>query len=183
MPPLTPSPNPVPSEARERVVQILTRHFANDDLTDDDLDARLQLVYAAKTPSELDAIISDLPALPGTPAAAVPARRDAEIRALFSGQERKIAGPMPRDLKLRVAIGYVELDLREATFEPGVTTIDVRTMMGYAEIRLPAGVRVESEGRALFGYFATKGTPEDSARIVRITGRSLFGYTECYLPS
>ena len=89
---------------------------------------------------------------------------------------------MPRELTLKSRLGYVELDLRDATFAPGVTTIDVRSFMGYVEIRLPVGVRVESHGRALFGYFAVKGLDEDSESIVRITGRAVFGYAEVFLP-
>ena len=54
-------------------------------------------------------------------------------------------------------LGYVELDLTRATFAPGLTTIDVRAFMGYVQIRFPPGVRVESEGHAVFGFFALKG--------------------------
>jgi hypothetical protein len=35
---------------------------------------------------------------------------------------------------LRARLGYVELDLTQATFEPGVTTIDVSALMGYGQI-------------------------------------------------
>ena len=176
--PLTPSPPPEPvlSAARERVIELLTHHFANDQLTEAQLDTRLKEVYAARTASELDAIVSDLPSLALTP------RTDTHIRAILSGQERKLAGVVPRELTLKSRLGYVELDLRDATFAPGVTTIDVRSFMGYVEIRLPVGVRVESHGRALFGYFAVKGLDEDSESIVRITGRAVFGYAEVFLP-
>lgn len=174
--PLTPAPEPLPSAARERVIELLTHHFANDELTEAQLDTRLKAVYAARTTSELDAIVSDLPSLALTP------RADTNIRAILSGQERKLAGVVPRELKLKSRLGYVELDLRDATFAPGITTIDVRTFMGYVEIRLPEGVRVENHGHALFGYFAVKGIDEDSESVVRITGRAVFGYAEVFLP-
>jgi len=109
-------------------------------------------------------------------------RSDTNIRAILSGQERKLAGLVPRELKLKSRMGYVELDLRDATFAPGITTIDVRSFMGYVEIRLPAGLRVENHGQALFGYFAVKGLDEDAERVVRITGRAVFGYAEIFLP-
>jgi len=163
-------PEKLPSAARERVIEILTRHFANDDLTEADLEARCQAVYAAQTSRELDAIVADLPT--------AVAHEATDVTAVFSGQERKLAGVVPRELRLRARLGYVELDLREATFEPGVTTIDVRAFMGYVQIRLPAGVRVESSGRALFGFFAIKGPAGDAPRIVRITGRATFGFAE-----
>jgi hypothetical protein len=166
----------LPSAARERVIELLTRSFANDELTEAQLETRLQSVYAARTPGELDAIVSDLPSLADVP------RVDTRIKATLSGQERRLAGVVPRFLELKSRMGYVELDLRDATFVPGITTIDVRSFMGYVEIRLPVGVRVENHGHALFGYFAVKGIDEDSESIVRITGRAIFGYAEIFLP-
>jgi len=166
----------VPAAARERVIDLLTRHFANDELTEAQLEARLQDVYAARTTQDLDAVVAGLPSLAAAP------RSDTNIRAILSGQERKLAGLVPRELKLKSRMGYVELDLRDATFAPGITTIDVRSFMGYVEIRLPSGLRVENHGHALFGYFAVKGLDEDAERMVRITGRAVFGYAEIFLP-
>jgi predicted membrane protein len=104
------------------------------------------------------------------------------IRATLSGQERKLAGTVPQELLLVARMGYVELDLRDAVFPPGVTVIDVRSFIGYVEIRLPEGIRVENHGSALFGYFAVRGLDEDSDSIVRITGRAVCGYAEVILP-
>lgn len=171
---LTPTPESLPSSARERVIAILTDHFANDALTEAQLEERFQAVYAATTTRELDAIVADLPTLG--------AHETTDVRATFSGQERKFGGVVPRNLRLRARLGYVELDLTQATFEPGVTTIDVRAFMGYVQIRFPAGVRVETSGRALFGYFAVKGAVGDAPRIVRITGRATFGFAEAFMP-
>jgi hypothetical protein len=158
------------------VIDVLTRHYANDQLSDAQLDARFQAVYEAKSLRELDAIIADLPAL-------AVAEHDSDIRATFSGQERKLAGAIPRLLKLRARIGYVELDLTQATFEPGVTTIDVGVFSGYVQIRFPAGVRVETSGRAFLGYFAIKGAVTDAPAVVSIVGRARFGFVEAFLPS
>ncbi len=155
--PLSPIPEPQLPAARERIVQALTQHFANDSLSETELENRLESVYAATTTRELDALLAD--------------------------QERKLAGPVPHGLRLRARLGYVELDLTQATFEPGVTTIDVGAFMGYVQIRFPHGVRVESAGRALFGYFAIKGAVTNAPSIVRIVGRARFGFVEAYLPA
>ena len=60
-----PSPfsEPVPAAERERVIDALTRHFAADNLTEAQLDARLGAVQAEATRRELDVIIADLPPL------------------------------------------------------------------------------------------------------------------------
>ncbi len=172
-----PSPfsEPLPAVDRERVIDALTRHFAADVLTEAQLEARLEAVHAATTRRELEAIIADLPPL-GLAGEAT------NVFATLSGQERKLTGVVPRDLRVRARFGYVELDLTEASFEPGVTTIDVRSFAGYVEIRVPAGVRVEASGRAVLGYFALKGAPGDAPVVVRVTGRAALGYVEVQLP-
>ncbi len=45
-----PAASPTPAE-RERAVELLSRHYAVDRLTDSDLQARLDRVYLATTPS------------------------------------------------------------------------------------------------------------------------------------
>lgn len=191
VPPGNTLPEPLPPAAQQRVVDVLTRHFANDLLTEAELEARLQRVYSARTLGELEGILRDLPALQPARAAPVPAGQAAgsEIRALFSGQESKLSGVVPRELKLRAQFGYVELDLTRATFAPGLTIIDVRALMGYVQIRFPRGVRVESQGRAVFGFFSLKGGGvggEGGAgsppSVVRVTGRAVFGFAECFAP-
>jgi hypothetical protein len=155
-------------------------------LSETELEARLQRVYAAATVGELEAIIADLPRAPAAETASVPATATT-ITALFSGQERRIVSRVPRELRLKARLGYVELDLTRATFEPGLTTIDVRALMGYVQVRFPPGVRVENEGHALFGFFALKGGESPDAgpgaeRVVRVTGRAVFGFAECFAP-
>lgn len=82
-------------------------------------------------------------------------------RRTLAGQERKVAGVLPRSSQVRARLGYVELDLTQARFEPGVTTIDMR---------------------AFLGYFATKGAAGKEPSIVRITGRASLGFVETFLP-
>src|SRR5437899_1344121 len=104
---------------RERAIALLTRHFANDVLTEADFEARLEIAYSATSARELEAITADLPSQ-------VPS---GEITAFFSGQARKLAGAVPRDLTIRSRLGYVELDLTGATFKTGVTTIAASAFM------------------------------------------------------
>jgi DUF1707 SHOCT-like domain len=189
------APTRVPQEAREHVADALTRHFAEDRLEEGDLEARLDRVYAARTLEELAAVIADLPSLAQDAAAtaaapmdtrSVPEHLPERVTAIFSGQEQRLSGVVPRRLRVRARFGYVELDLTRATFEPGLTEIDVRSFMGYVQVTLPAGVRVESVGHGLFGFFALKGAHAaevDSATVVRITGRAVFGFAEGFVTS
>jgi hypothetical protein len=181
-------PHPAPAvepEARERVVGVLTRLFADDRISAEDLEARLERVYHAATRTELEGVVADLQAGPPAkaesraPAADAPRNR---VAALFSGQEQRLAGVVPRQLEVRSRFGYVDLDLTGATFEAGVTEIDVRVFMGYAQIRFPAGVRVESRGHAVAGFFAVRGGGGGAApSVIRLTGRAVFGFAECFV--
>jgi hypothetical protein len=187
-----PAGAPVPPEARDRAVDVLTRSFASDQLSEEQLETLLDRVYRATTLAELQSLIGDLP-VPASGAGNAldrqappsPLQQPVRVRALFSGQEQKLTGTVPRRLQLRARLGYVELDLTQAAFEPGVTEIDARALMGYVEIRLPGDVQVENDGGAIFGYFALKGRGSSdtvrSDRIVRITGRAIMGYAECHV--
>jgi len=185
-----PAAVPIPPAAVDRVVNVLAQRFAQDELTQEDLEARLERVYAATTMAQLGAVIADLEIVE-TPAPAAPpavqASRTERVTALFSGQERRITGVVPAALDLRARLGYVEVDLTRAVFEPGITVVDVRAFMGHVQLRLPPHVRVESSGRAIFGFFSLKGSgaaaDDPSAPVVRITGRALFGFAECLVTS
>lgn len=163
---------------------MLTRLYADDQITDADLEARLERVYRARSGTELDAILADLPApAQAEPAAVTEPRTVQRISALFSSHEQRMTGVVSRQLEVRGRLGYVELDLTGATFQPGLTEIDVRAFMGYVQIRFPAGVQVESHGHALFGYFSLKGGPAAGAApssLVKVTGRATFGFAECF---
>lgn len=182
-----PSPGVSP-DARERVVELLSQSFADDLITDTELEARLELVYLATTRAELDAITADLGGPTGV-ATSVLGRQAASgrIDALFSAQERWLVGVVPRDLRVRARMGYVELDLTGAHFAPGVTVIDVRAFMGYVQIRFPAGVCVKSDGRAFLGSFSLKRARAQAAAeatsVVRVTGRAMLGFAECAVGS
>ncbi len=68
---------------RERVAEQLRDHYAAGRLDDDELSSRLDAVYASRTTAELDRLLTDLPALPISPA-----RRRAEV-AEYRGDLRR----------------------------------------------------------------------------------------------
>ncbi len=170
-------------DARDRVAGVLTRLFADDRISAEDLEARLARVYRATTGAELEAIVADLPDAQTTPGVPLPAPQ--HVDALLSGVERAVTGVVPREMRVRSRLGYVELDLTGATFEPGVTVIDVRALMGYVQIRFPAHVRVECHGHAIAGFFTLRGSsaPGETASatqpVVQVIGRATLGFAEC----
>jgi hypothetical protein len=76
----------VSDQQRERAAQQLRDHFAAGRLTHDELDERVQQVYAARTEDQLRTLLVDLPQLPLSPReqkAALAARRSQLQRRLI----------------------------------------------------------------------------------------------------
>jgi len=185
---LPPRP-PVPLErAREHVIRELCEHYAHDSLDDRQLEERLDRAHSAVSLQELDALVSDLPALrPETSPAIHPAQAE-EVRerqtviAVMGGAMRKGSWVPPKHLHVFAIMGGAELDFREARFGPGIVEVTVFAMMGGVEITVPPGVRVEVEGIAIMGAFDSReeGQPPagPSVPVIRIGGFALMGGVE-----
>jgi hypothetical protein len=173
-------------QVRERVVEALSEHFARDDLTLDDLETRMARVYAASTPADVEALLDGLPAL--ATGAPVPVAVDAfspaprlreRLVAIMSGIVRRGSWKIPRRLRVVAIMGGVELDLRQAELPPGVTEISAFVLMGGLVVRVPPGVRLETDGFAFMGGFEDRmhesGTARPDAPVVRVTGVAIMG--------
>jgi hypothetical protein len=173
---------------RGKVIEALTEHFAQDRLSMEELEQRLDRVYAATTPSALSAVLADLPALvaPLAPAASAPVaqsgtgRSEKSLFAFMSGVVRKGPWAVPKTINAIAIMGGIELDLRFAHFTAPVTEIQILAIMGGVEVIVPPGVRVESDGFAIMGGFGTEvGDPGlPNAPVVRLTGLALMGGVE-----
>lgn len=165
---------------------------SDDDAFDlDMLDERLELAMKARTLAELEVLTRDLPApLPtsprAAPAPAVLGEIDApapKVSALFSSVVRKGRRVQPRHMQVRAVFGSVVIDLREATFAPGVTTLECRSVFGSIEIKVPPHVRVELGGSGVFGAFEESGHNELAAAsadapVLHVRGRAVFASVE-----
>jgi len=172
-------------QVRERVIEALSEHFARDNISLDDLETRMARVYAATTPHEVDSLLDGLPALAtGTPLPAslepnspAPKLRE-RLVAIMSGIVRRGLWRIPRRLRVVAIMGGVQLDLREAELPPGITEIRAFIFMGGLDVRVPPGVRLETDGVAIMGGFEDRideaGAGKD-APIVRITGVAIMG--------
>jgi len=185
----------VSPQERQATVDRLCDHYTLDHLETDEFERRLDLAYAARTSTELVALVRDLPALqphtaPGSslPAAAPAARIDqtrpvAErefMMALMGGNERTGRWTPPRHISVLSVMGGAVLDFREATFATEEVRVTVVSMMGGTEIIVPPGVHVESSGVAIMGGFANArrggiGGGPPGAPILRINGLAVMG--------
>jgi hypothetical protein len=190
---------PLPAE-RERVVQTLSAHFAQDQLTLTEFEQRLERAYSLTSAEQLRSLVADLPAVSALPATREPAvpgpalvpSSDVPPRgaifAFMGGQERGGSWIVPRQLKVVTIMGGAELDLREARFGPGVSEIEIFVMMGGVSIIVPPGVRVESLGAAFLGGFEMKAGDATALSpanpVLRLSGVAVMGgvETETRLP-
>lgn len=177
--------------ARDEVLERLGIHYAHDDLTIKELEARLELAFRARSAASLDELVADLPSLhrersrdetsySTTEVPIVPAR--GMLAAIMGGNVRKGSWAVPRHLKIVAIMGGVDLDLRQAVLSPGVTEIEILTVMGGVGIAVPPGVRVETMGIAIMGGFdASAGdvtSLDPDQPVIRLSGIAVMGGVE-----
>ncbi|HSG09657.1 MAG TPA: DUF1707 domain-containing protein [Longimicrobiales bacterium] len=180
---------------RQATVDALCEHFANDVMSIDEFERRVELAHRASTLDDLRSLLKDLPGenLPAVPVAGVPAPatqrqyrvtsaahvKDREIvLAILGGASRKGAWTPARRNYAFSLMGGTQLDFREASLGPGVTDVQVFAIMGGVEIVVPPGVNVESHGIGLLGGFDHRGgddEPDMRAPTLRITGLAVMG--------
>jgi hypothetical protein len=100
----------------------------------------------------------------------------------MSSVERRGRWLVPRALDLRVLWGNAELDFRDASFGPGITTIHVRVLMGNFEVVLPPNLAIDVDVSSFAGSVTERHRvpPEaDPARPqIRIVGTVRLGNLE-----
>lgn len=169
---------------RERVVTALSRHFANDDLSIDDLEARLEMVYRATSVAEIRALASDLadaetPA-GGTAVRPAPPPSQTVRRRLVSVLGSRVRSGVwvpPQQLNLVAVMSDTHLDLREAQISAGITEIRVKATMAAVRITVPPHVHVVTETTPILASVSDRTgrgrTPPRGAPVIRVSGWAL----------
>jgi hypothetical protein len=178
-------------------VDALCEHFANDVMSVEEFEKRVDAAHKATSVDQLSALLRDLPGAPvpavrsadGPPAprpeqlvtAAAHVRDREYMVAVLGGSNRKgVWSPARRNYAVAV-MGGCELDFREARLGPGITELRVFAVWGGIEIIVPPGLNVESQGIGLLGGFdyvtdTTLGDP--NAPTLRISGLACMGGVE-----
>lgn len=177
---------------RERVAEILREAAGDGRLTLEELDERLDAVYAAKTYAELEPITHDLPnagathtpaPVPEPKPAADPARfgglpGSTTAVAILGGFERKGDWVVPREFNCVAFMGGGELDMRDARFEEPTVKINCVAIMGGVEITVPDDAKVHIQGVGIMGGFdhrAASGEGRPGGPTIIVTGVALMG--------
>jgi uncharacterized protein DUF1707/cell wall-active antibiotic response 4TMS protein YvqF len=181
-------------DRREQVIARLSDAYAGDVFDIDELDRRLDLAHAASTVAELDALIADLaPTASSSPSTALvptgplaiddPTRpAEKRLRVIMGSVERRGRWVVARDHTVRVFWGNAELDLREASIGPGVTTLRVRVTMGNLELILPPQLAVDVDVSSFMGAVEERhrapSEPDPSRPLLRVVGEVWLGNLE-----
>ncbi len=180
---------------RQVTIDALCEHFANDVMTVEEFERRIDVAHGAASVEELRALLRDLPGggLPAVAGGATSAgvskgystalpehvRENGYAVAIFGGTRR--AGRWtPARVNTTIAIcGGAEIDFREAALGPGVTELNVFAMWGGVEVIVPPGLNVESHGMGIMGGFEQAMdpafSPDPLAPTLRISGVALMG--------
>jgi hypothetical protein len=190
--------------ARERVVRLLTDRYADDTLTVEAFEARLDRMHALTSAEALDAMARELtaagpndvaprapagqsptqyaPYAPHAPYARhepyAPARRSEQqnVLAFMASIKRRGAWQVPERLRAAAVMGELVLDLRDAALPPS-SEVEVLALMGNVRLIVPPGVDVHFEVTAVMGAAddRSRGVAQAPHAHLRVTGLAFMG--------
>ena len=181
------------ARAREQKINELSTHFANDDLSLEDLERRIERVYKASSIAELEEITADLrqavapsqslsPSAPGSKIV-TSAYRAAEGRvlALMSSTRRVGRWAVPQRLDVVAIMSDTKLDFTHAVMPDGITDIHLRVVMSSCRLVVPPNVRVINDTHSVMStvrsradeMFLDDAPASRSSPVIRLTGIAL----------
>jgi len=173
------------ADERERVIQQLSEHFANDRLSLEELETRMELAYKASSSADLQRLTADLPSVAATP---VPAPLPAEELAAISPDRERLVSVMsetrrrgawivPQRLDLIAHMSDTTIDLTQAALPTGIIDIHVRSICAAVKIVVPPGIQVVSRLSSLMSSVRGGGEPNvgggeewKTGTVVRLSG-------------
>ena len=191
-----PLPVALSRSRREETIQLLCARFADDELSVDEFERRVDLAHRVTSESDLALLVADLkpappkpnpvptthtapvPAPAPTPLPAAHARESQMMMAVMAGVERKGRWAPARRNTIFAVMGGGELDFRDAILPAGVTEISIYAVMGGVEIIVPPGMIVDAGGIAIMGGFTHRDDStmaDPSAPILKIDGFVMMG--------
>jgi hypothetical protein len=177
------------ADERERVIQQLSEHFANDRLSIEDLESRMELTYKASSVAELQRLTADLPSASApvseatAPSALATVAPDRDrVYAVMSETSRRGAWLVPQRLDVVALMSDTTIDLTQAVLPTGIIDIHVRSICAAVKIVVPPGLQVVSRISSLMSSVRGGAEPNAAAdpqgawrngTVVRLSGWAL----------
>lgn len=141
---------------RQVVINQLNDAFSAGRLTLDEFNDRISSAYSARTRSDLNMLVTDLPSAPQTHPTGGHASTGDTGRTQWhvspiGGLKRRGAWRMPREIVSITLIGGADLDFRDAKLEAPEVTLTKISLIGGVDLRVPSGMRVDVQGFSLLG--------------------------------
>lgn len=177
------------SQTREKTIERLSNLFANDDLSLDELERRLEKAYRATSVAELEALVNDV-MVRQSGASSMPAPMSARptpatapydvytadhdrILAVMGEHKRRGMWAVPRKLDVVAVMADATIDLTEARLPPGLVDIDVTVFWASCRLVVPPGMRVINQVSAIMASVHSAeeqlGATSD-ATVIRVRG-------------
>ena len=181
------------ADARERMIEELSVQFANDNLSIEELEARMERAYKATSIADLQILTADLPRV-GTSEATTPARVPSpadramlapereRVLSLMSETRRRGVWAVPQRLDLWAVMSDTTIDLTQAVLPPGIVDIHLRAVCASVKIIVPRGLQVVSRLSSVMSSVIGGSEPADQraglpawqgATVVRLTGYAM----------
>jgi hypothetical protein len=175
---------------RHEAIRVLSQALTADRIPVEQFESRLALVRQAPNRATLDAIIADLIPTgeydPPPPVAMTPYGEPVDIGAItpaeviristiLGSSKRAGSWTVPYRLEIKVVLGDLTIDLREAVFFSDTLEIDLDILLGGLTLIVPAGTQVEKETNERWSSTSHSTRSTQGVRtvglLVRITGR------------
>ncbi|MEW5817804.1 MAG: LiaF domain-containing protein [Spirochaetota bacterium] len=173
---------------RDTIIEELQDYYARGNMEIQEYELLLERLNRVRTKADLEALVPDLPRISGPPqrntcgnapgAAAINrgfVREEESLIAILGESKRRGVWNPPRTLKVFSLMGDVEVDLTAAQMPPGVTTIEILSIMSDVKIIVPAGFNVALSGLPILSSFRnmTSGYAKAGYPEIKVTGISI----------
>lgn len=131
-------------EDRDGAVERLRVAAGDGRLMPEELDERVERALTARTYGELEALLADLPAVPGVLAPAPAAKDLVQLRSRSGHITREGPWVVPRRMEVEARSGHVRLDFTHAVVTEPTLDLVVRLHSGHLRLIVPPGVTVDT---------------------------------------
>jgi len=193
--PESPPPTQSLARAREQKINELSTHFANDDLSLDDLERRIERVYKAASVVELEEITADLRKAVAPPEhlpLAGPSSRSSAIASSYHVEEGRVMALMsstrrvgrwavPHRLKVVAIMSDTKIDFTHAAMPNGIVDLDLRAVMASCRLVVSPNIRVINETHSVMSTVRSRADemmPDDApasaeSPVIRLRGYAI----------
>jgi Domain of unknown function (DUF1707) len=164
---------------RDATVERLSHATGEGRLTLEEFSERMERATTARTRSELDRLVTDLPASCSAGSAVSVGTQAGPSWHISPIGGLNVFGPwrMGRHVIVVALIGGARLDLSQAELAAPEVTLTKVSLVGGVRVRVPSGIRVEASGLSLVGGTQVEGAPDPGpgAPTIHIRAFSLVG--------